>query len=319
MTTLASALLLVVGGGVIGIATLVLGDDKTEADTDAGRAAAGPALVPPADESPVEPPVFRGDPLPPVVRDVSPADRTLPRSSADFRRPGTAAAQGRAQAQTRAQSQARTRAQGRTQPRTRTRTQSRTRTQPRTWTQPRARPQTQLRTRVQARPQLQTRPQVRTRTRIQTRPQTRTQTQTRPQVRPHAPAGTSTTAARPAAPVTITRTEVETRAIPFETQVFRDPTLPRGTRRVERPGVPGMETVRYSVTVTRGRPGARRLIDSTVTKQPQDEIVALGSRSRRHTECGPCVPLGLPAACTDESAATADPDVVLLDQLELSC
>ncbi|GIM95739.1 hypothetical protein Ato02nite_075320 [Paractinoplanes toevensis] len=146
-------------------------------------------------------------------------------------------------------------------------------------------------------------------------------------------------AARPgtvAAPVTTIRTEVETREIPFETRLVRDPGLPRGEKRIEAPGVPGVETLRYQVTVTDGRTVARDLIDATVTQQPQHRIVAFGTQrfADRDPECGRglhvCVPLGRDAGCPESaetgvvglggSVTVLDSDVALLAEIpELAC
>lgn len=145
---------------------------------------------------------------------------------------------------------------------------------------------------------------------------------TRPE-QPAAPAATSEVppaAASPARPARTTRTETETREIPFETRLVRDPRLPRGSKRVENPGVPGEETLRYLVTVTDGVPTDRRLIDATVTRQPQHRVVAFGSR-RGDRECkralNVCVPLGRKAPCPDpveESAVHLGGSVTVLDQ-----
>jgi hypothetical protein len=119
-----------------------------------------------------------------------------------------------------------------------------------------------------------------------------------------APAG----AQSPAQPSVSTRTEVETREIPYETRLVRDPALPRGTRKVEAPGVPGVETLRYQVTLIDGQPADRRLIDAVMTRQPQQRVVAFGAqRAMQHhgKHCGEalnfCVPLGRSAMCPDKS------------------
>jgi hypothetical protein len=247
MATGASALLLIVGGGAIGVATLVMdGDPKNEVVTEVGQAhVAGPALPPLADDTPGRPPIFRGHAMPPVARDARPADRTAPRP--------TAADPPRSQSSPAAPAGAGAAGAG-------------------------------------------------------------------------AAATAGEAAAPAAAPVTTTRTEVETREIPFETRVVRDPALPRGTKRVETPGVPGVETLRYLVTVTDGRPAERELIDATVTKQPQHKVVAFGSR--RNVECGQalrfCVPLGRESLCDrhPESVGVAGlggSEVTLLDNIELAC
>ncbi|MCU7726661.1 G5 domain-containing protein [Actinoplanes sp. KI2] len=79
-------------------------------------------------------------------------------------------------------------------------------------------------------------------------------------------------------PVQTTRVETETREIPYETRTVRDPGLPRGTRQIETPGVNGLETLRYLVTLTDGRPTDRRLIATVVTRRPQFQVVSLGTQ-----------------------------------------
>jgi surface rod structure-forming protein G len=120
-------------------------------------------------------------------------------------------------------------------------------------------------------------------------------------------------AAAPAGPVTTTRTETETREIPYETQLVRDPLLPRGSKRVDQPGVPGEQTLNYLVTLTDGQPTDRRLVDATVTRQPQNRVVAFGTG--RDRECGHrplhvCVPLGRSAPCPTPTVPDAFPEQV---------
>ncbi|WP_328462284.1 G5 domain-containing protein [Actinoplanes sp. NBC_00393] len=119
-------------------------------------------------------------------------------------------------------------------------------------------------------------------------------------------------AAQPApAPVVTTRTDVETRAIPFPTRLVRDSSLPRGTRRIQTPGAPGVETVRYLVTLVDGKPADRKLVDTAVTKKPEPRVVAFGARRKPVKECGKplhlCMPLGRSAVCPEgqEKPATA--------------
>jgi hypothetical protein len=122
----------------------------------------------------------------------------------------------------------------------------------------------------------------------------------------------------PAGPQIRTEQVSETEAIPFRTTLVRDPSLPRGSREIETPGVPGERLLRYEVTYTGNRETSRRLLDSTVTREPQDRVVAFGGRGRggqhsgghdRHDrgrghhgrECrllGTCVRMGREAVCT---------------------
>ncbi|WP_433792118.1 G5 domain-containing protein [Actinoplanes sp. CA-252034] len=107
-----------------------------------------------------------------------------------------------------------------------------------------------------------------------------------------------------AAPVVTTRTDVETRAVPFDTQVVRDPSMLRGTRRVTTRGAAGERTLRYLVTLTDGKPSSRRLLSSAVTREPRNRVVTVGSARpvEPDVECdqflGICLPFGRTAmAC----------------------
>jgi hypothetical protein len=137
-----------------------------------------------------------------------------------------------------------------------------------------------------------------------------------------------------AAPVVTTRTDVETRALPFDTRVVRDPSMPRGTRRVETRGAAGEQTLRYLVTLTDGRQTSRRLLGSTVTRQPQNRVVAVGSARRvdPDIDCdqilGICLPFGRtamtcpadgPADKVAPVGANVDPGEILIadEDLEL--
>ncbi|SDT76607.1 G5 domain-containing protein [Actinoplanes derwentensis] len=99
-------------------------------------------------------------------------------------------------------------------------------------------------------------------------------------------------------PVVTTRTDIETRAVPFDTEVIKDATMLRGTRRVESDGEPGEETLRYLVTLTDGRQTARRLLSSSITLEPQNRVVTVGSRRQSVVDpfcdhvLGICLPFG---------------------------
>ncbi|HET6481347.1 MAG TPA: G5 domain-containing protein [Actinoplanes sp.] len=80
-----------------------------------------------------------------------------------------------------------------------------------------------------------------------------------------------------AKPVLTTRTTYEKRQTPFKTRQVRDSSLTLGAEKVQSPGVPGEETLRYLVTFTDGRQTGRKLVGTTITRQPQDRVVALGS------------------------------------------
>jgi hypothetical protein len=117
--------------------------------------------------------------------------------------------------------------------------------------------------------------------------------------------------AKVAEPIVTTRTDVETREIPYDTQLIRDPSLPRGTRKIESPGAAGEETLRYLVTLTDGRPTARILVGSEVTRSPEPRIVVFGARRSWDRDCeGPlrvCVPLGRSAICPEDGSGETFP------------
>ncbi|MCY1140738.1 G5 domain-containing protein [Actinoplanes sp. Pm04-4] len=80
-----------------------------------------------------------------------------------------------------------------------------------------------------------------------------------------------------AGPVITTRTDVETREVPFQTRFVRDPFLPRGARKITAAGVPGEQTLRYLVTLTDGRETGRKLLGTTVTRDPQQRVITFGT------------------------------------------
>jgi hypothetical protein len=101
----------------------------------------------------------------------------------------------------------------------------------------------------------------------------------------------------------------------------RDPQMARGTERVETPGVPGVQTLRYLVTLTNGQPTERKLIDAIVTREPQHQVVALGSKHGRG-DCGQalnfCVPMGRSQFCPRRAGHKPAEDIDLLDPVDLS-
>ncbi|MFG1602961.1 G5 domain-containing protein [Actinoplanes sp. NPDC049265] len=120
------------------------------------------------------------------------------------------------------------------------------------------------------------------------------------------PAATKETRTEPQPQVT-TRTESERRAIPFRTRLVRDPSLPRGSKRVQTEGVPGEELVRYAVTLTDGRPTERRMIDTQVTRQPQHRVVAFGTGRGNNCRDDRCGPGWRTADCERTTESAEDP------------
>ncbi|MFG1989258.1 G5 domain-containing protein [Actinoplanes sp. NPDC048988] len=155
-------------------------------------------------------------------------------------------------------------------------------------------------------------------------PRRQPQQQGQPQQQPQQQMPPPVIAAGDPRPVLTTRTETETREIPFQTRLVRDPSLPRGARKIQTAGVPGEETLRYLVTFTDGKQTERRLLDSAITKQPQHRVIVFGSRrgpagpgagGRPPKGCDDfCLPLGRSADCRQESAAQLGGSVTILDQ-----
>ncbi|MEV6345822.1 G5 domain-containing protein [Actinoplanes sp. NPDC051851] len=115
-------------------------------------------------------------------------------------------------------------------------------------------------------------------------------------------------------PVITTRTDVVTRVVPYKTRVVRDPSLDRGLRQVRTPGANGAETVRYLVTFTDGRQTGKRVLDTTVTRKPQQRVIAVGAQSPAPAEeCDLdmriCLPMGRGAICAGTPSATAMPSM----------
>lgn len=129
------------------------------------------------------------------------------------------------------------------------------------------------------------------------------------EVEPRAPAppaparpGTTAPSSEPAEPTdrVETRTVTETVSIPHGTTTVEDPSLPVGTERVRTRGVDGEKTLTYEVTLTNGEETDRSLVGETVTREPVDEVIAIGTMEepRCHPNySGACVPLANDVDC----------------------
>ncbi|MET8146907.1 G5 domain-containing protein [Actinoplanes sp. NPDC049668] len=127
-----------------------------------------------------------------------------------------------------------------------------------------------------------------------------------------ASAGKPARPAGPAGPMVHVQRVSESEAIPFRTKLIRDPSMPPGSRRIQTPGIPGERVLHYEVTFTGSMETSRRLIDSSVTREPQHRVVAFGNRrgagpfgggrdGRRECQLrlGPCIGLARNTACVD--------------------
>lgn len=83
--------------------------------------------------------------------------------------------------------------------------------------------------------------------------------------------GTTTTSERT---TTITQSE----PVPYSTTYVEDETLDYGKTVTRVAGVNGTRTNTYKVTTRRGKETSRELVDSQVTKEPVDKVVAKGTK-----------------------------------------
>ncbi|HEV7211890.1 MAG TPA: ubiquitin-like domain-containing protein [Blastococcus sp.] len=71
-----------------------------------------------------------------------------------------------------------------------------------------------------------------------------------------------------------------TTAIPHKRVETKDPNAFEGQTTVTQPGVDGQQTTNYRVTRTDGVETAREKLNTSVTKQPVDELVTVGTKAR---------------------------------------
>lgn len=122
---------------------------------------------------------------------------------------------------------------------------------------------------------------------------------------PDTPAATPTSTA-PAAPKVEKRTVTETKRVPFKTRTVRDPDLEEGTKEVRTEGAAGVRTLTYEITLTDGKPTAKRLISNKVTRQPTTKVLVIGTMSEPESDCDPnysgaCVPIDSDVDCAGGS------------------
>lgn len=94
------------------------------------------------------------------------------------------------------------------------------------------------------------------------------------------PAGVSTSVPAPSptrTPVSTTRDEALTEAVPFEKTTTQDGTLAQGQTRVVTNGVPGVRTKTYRVTSVDGKETGRELVSDVVTTAAVAEVTAVGT------------------------------------------
>lgn len=82
----------------------------------------------------------------------------------------------------------------------------------------------------------------------------------------------------PAQPATVTQLRTVTREIPYGTRLVHDPSVPIGLRQTLAPGVTGQQTFRYVVTTLNGHEINRRLVGTSVIREPRNRVVSLGAQ-----------------------------------------
>ncbi|MFY1619456.1 G5 domain-containing protein [Micromonospora sp. WMMD736] len=117
----------------------------------------------------------------------------------------------------------------------------------------------------------------------------------------------STSSAAPSraasAPVVRVTTVTERSAIRHGSRTVKDASLAEGKRVVRTKGVDGVRTLTYQVTTTDGVQTGKKLVTSTVTKQPVTEVVAVGTKKKSNCDpnYSPCVPIASDVDCAGGS------------------
>ncbi|WP_043724625.1 G5 domain-containing protein [Micromonospora maris] len=95
-----------------------------------------------------------------------------------------------------------------------------------------------------------------------------------------------------------------TKKVPYKTRTVNDSSLAKGTKKVRTPGVPGVKTLTYEVTVIDGEETAKELIKSEITKQPVTRVVRIGTKEAPRCDpnyAGACVPIASDVDCAGGS------------------
>lgn len=79
------------------------------------------------------------------------------------------------------------------------------------------------------------------------------------------------------APTVTTKTETDTKAIPFTSSTVDDSSLAKGTTKVTTAGVDGSETLTYKITYTNGKQTDKKLVSTSITTQPVNQVTAVGT------------------------------------------
>jgi hypothetical protein len=118
---------------------------------------------------------------------------------------------------------------------------------------------------------------------------------------------TEAATSEPTTEPTVTRKTVTVRkSIPYATKKVDDDTLAKGRTKVRTPGVAGVRTLTYQVTLAGGKETGRTLVSNVVTKQPVTKVVAVGAKATSgggncDPNYRPCVPIASDVDCAGGS------------------
>jgi hypothetical protein len=92
------------------------------------------------------------------------------------------------------------------------------------------------------------------------------------------------------APVTVRKTVVVTKAIPFKKKTVLDSSVAKGERSISKHGVNGVRRYTYEVTLVDGVQTAKRLVKQVVATQPVTQITTVGTKVDKPSSGGGCDP-----------------------------
>lgn len=100
------------------------------------------------------------------------------------------------------------------------------------------------------------------------------------------------------------RTVTSRRAIPFKTMRVNDSELSKGSTRVRKPGVRGLEILTYKVTLRNGIQTHKVLVRKVIVRAPVTRVVAVGTKETQQCDpnySGACVPIASDVDCAGGS------------------
>ncbi len=119
---------------------------------------------------------------------------------------------------------------------------------------------------------------------------------------------TTSTVVKPTV-VTVKKSVVEIRVIPFKKKTVTDDSMAKGETAVTTTGVNGTRRLTYEVTFVNGVQTAKALIKQEVAKQPRTQVTSVGTKVEAEEEesgCDPnysggCVPIASDVDCSGGS------------------